>query len=141
MQILSQGGWWLYVSGLWDHETAGLIPTTIHSRKYNLLHSIFDRCSKDRSNRRNLKCQYCQAGFMTHSTLMSHVKVVHLDQHKYRCSVCSKGFTVRELFEDHMNKHLNIKKHSCAYCHKRYFYKSGLRQHLRENRCPQFRNW
>ncbi|KAK7109908.1 hypothetical protein V1264_013866 [Littorina saxatilis] len=83
------------------------------------------------------RCEICFATFTTKGGLVRHTDGVHLNKHRHRCSICGRGFSVTELFHDHLNMHNNIKAHSCPHCGKDYTYKSSLRQHLREGHCSQ----
>lgn len=86
-----------------------------------------------------LYCELCSATFTSKTGLIGHTNRVHLNKHPYTCSVCGKGFTVKELFHDHLNMHNNIKAHTCPFCANSYTYKSSLRQHLREGHCNRLK--
>ncbi|XP_076460636.1 uncharacterized protein LOC143293558 isoform X3 [Babylonia areolata] len=54
------------------------------------------------------------------------------------CNICGKGITRKEDFEDHLNKHRNIKAHACPYCTQPFTYKNNLRQHIRSGVCQKY---
>lgn len=95
--------------------------------------------SKAKSPSSTLCCKLCGAVFTSRTGLIGHTNRVHLKKHPHTCPVCGKGFTVRELFHDHLNMHNNIKAHTCQFCCNSYTYKSSLRQHLREGHCNKLK--
>ena len=80
-------------------------------------------------------CDRCEATFTSRAGLSMHVRQVHLHSHPYRCGVCGKGFFIKQLFKDHINKHSNIKAHRCGRCGRQFTYKGSLLQHLRNRVC------
>ncbi|KAL8567902.1 hypothetical protein ACOMHN_059024 [Nucella lapillus] len=78
-----------------------------------------------------LLCEYCNASFASASGLDRHKKLLHLHKLPHMCLVCGKGFTERDHFEGHMNRHNNIKAHQCPQCSRQFTYKTSLRRHMR----------
>lgn len=87
-----------------------------------------------------LYCELCDATFTSKTGLIGHTNRVHLNKHRHTCPVCGKGFTVKELFHDHLNMHNNVKAHTCPFCGNSYTYKSSLRQHLRRGYCNKLKS-
>ncbi|XP_076460611.1 uncharacterized protein LOC143293555 isoform X7 [Babylonia areolata] len=80
---------------------------------------------------KSLQCELCDATFSSASGLYRHKDRVHLNKCRFSCSMCGKGFNVRELFEDHVNMHYNIKAHKCPYCPSLFTYKTNMYHHIR----------
>jgi len=78
-----------------------------------------------------LLCEYCNSSFASSSGLERHKKLVHLNKLPYFCSVCGQGFTEKDHFEGHMNRHNNFKAHKCPHCSHEFTYKTSLRRHIR----------
>lgn len=53
------------------------------------------------------------------------------EERKYRCEVCSKGFTTKQRWRDHTNIHTGAKPYTCQYCGKGFANFSCCRLHLR----------
>ncbi|KAL8613317.1 hypothetical protein ACOMHN_052557 [Nucella lapillus] len=81
---------------------------------------------------RKLQCEFCGASFTSSSGLYRHKAKVHLNKLRFSCDICGKGFNVRELYEDHVNMHYNIKAHKCPYCPSVFTYKTNMYHHIRE---------
>ncbi|KAL8567900.1 hypothetical protein ACOMHN_059022 [Nucella lapillus] len=76
-------------------------------------------------------CEFCDASFTFDSSLSRHRNSVHLNRNLHFCSVCGKGITRKENFEDHMNMHNNIKAHKCPHCGVGFTFKNKMRLHIR----------
>ena len=82
-----------------------------------------------------LLCEFCNASFTTMQGLKGHRDRVHLNKAAQVCSICEKGFTSKEHFEDHMNMHNNVKAHQCPNCSSWFTFKACLRRHIRQGVC------
>lgn len=78
-----------------------------------------------------LLCEYCSSSFASSSGLERHKKLVHFNKLPYFCSICGQGFTEKDHFEGHMNRHNNFKAHKCPHCSHEFTYKTSLRRHIR----------
>ncbi|XP_076465066.1 uncharacterized protein LOC143296877 isoform X11 [Babylonia areolata] len=78
-----------------------------------------------------LLCEYCNASFASASGLDRHKKLLHLNRLPHTCPVCGKGFTEKDHFEGHMNRHNNVKAYQCSQCSRQFTYKTSLRRHVR----------
>ena len=60
-------------------------------------------------------CPICGKLFHNQTYLMRHANAVHADAEdkKYKCEVCSKGFTNKNALEGHHNWHYNLKPFQC----------------------------
>ena len=121
-----------------DSSTSVLLGlNTMHYQAHSKASALLP--SKAKSPSSTLCCKVCGAVFTSRTGLIGHTNRVHLKKHPHTCPVCGKGFTVRELFHDHLNMHNNIKAHTCPFCSNSYTYKSSLRQHLREGHCNKLK--
>ncbi|XP_076460631.1 uncharacterized protein LOC143293555 isoform X23 [Babylonia areolata] len=81
------------------------------------------------------RCDLCTMAFPSQSALQSHGRAAHAKKFPYVCSICEKGFTIREQYRDHVNMHNNVQAHFCPHCSRPFTFKSNLRKHLRKNVC------
>ncbi|KAL8613314.1 hypothetical protein ACOMHN_052554 [Nucella lapillus] len=76
-------------------------------------------------------CDLCSVAFSSQSAMQAHGRTAHAKRFPYICSVCEKGFTIREQYRDHVNMHNNVQAHFCPGCSRPFTFKSNLRKHLR----------
>ncbi|XP_076460637.1 uncharacterized protein LOC143293558 isoform X4 [Babylonia areolata] len=77
-------------------------------------------------------CVYCPATFLTNSGLWKHKNSIHFKKKEtHVCEFCGKGFLDKTHYEDHMNMHLNIRKHQCLHCPQRFTHRSSLKLHMK----------
>ncbi|KAL8567903.1 hypothetical protein ACOMHN_059025 [Nucella lapillus] len=84
-----------------------------------------------------LICEFCDATFSSSSGLRMHTNDVHFHRAPFICSLCGKGFQMKQLYNDHMNKHNNVKCHSCPRCLTSFTYKTSLQRHMRWGVCKK----
>ena len=82
-----------------------------------------------------LLCEFCDATFASPGGLREHTDRIHLKKYPFLCDLCGKGFARKEGYNDHMNKHKNIKAHKCPTCLSSFSFETNLRRHLRRGVC------
>ena len=93
-------------------------------------------------NGMNLQCcPFCPLAFTSVRELNQHKSRAHLvKKSQHICTICGKGITRKDDFEDHMNRHRNIKAHTCPHCAQQFTFKNNLRHHMRSGVCSKYRN-
>ncbi len=54
----------------------------------------------------SFKCTVCNKACVSHTSLVRHMRKVHIGQEIYRCSICLKQFSVRESLRQHVTIHV-----------------------------------
>ncbi|CAG0881135.1 unnamed protein product [Darwinula stevensoni] len=90
-------------------------------------------------------CEICGSGFMLLPYLSSHMRRVHglrtkgngdpnpvLDPNEkpFRCEVCNRGFTRKDICKRHMLIHTGQKPYSCELCEKSFTFNITLKRHM-----------
>ncbi len=76
---------------------------------------------------RTFPCDLCPKRFGTKFGLKQH-QSEHTGKYIYYCKVCSKGYNQKLHWEEHENRHENI-KYSCRYCQQDYFHEYMRSRH------------
>ena len=71
-----------------------------------------------------------------------HKKVFHTPDSKktHVCSVCGKGFVVKQAYLDHMNIHTGDKPHQCKFCSMRFSDSCNCRKHMRSSHREEYKH-
>ncbi|KAL8604930.1 hypothetical protein ACOMHN_028558 [Nucella lapillus] len=83
-------------------------------------------------------CAVCALPLGSEWERCRHKCAVVMKNGQHVCNICGRGITRKEDFEDHLNKHRNIKAHACPYCAQPFTYKNNLRQHIRSAVCQKY---
>lgn len=84
-------------------------------------------------NNASLKeCELCGKNFRSRAGLKHHYISDHGLQGNYRCNIqgCNRTFDRKDKFQEHENRHLNIKNFCCTSCHQRFSTKAALYYHM-----------
>lgn len=84
-------------------------------------------------NELNFYCNYCKIYFETKEDLRVH-SFIHFEGEIKSCHVCDQIFKTTRLLNIHMQKHSDS-KFQCESCKQMFAFKTGLKKHLRLNRC------
>ncbi|XP_015981072.2 zinc finger protein 160 [Rousettus aegyptiacus] len=76
------------------------------------------------------KCSECSKSFSLLSSLTRH-EGIHKGEKPYKCSECGKAFTVRASLTYHQSVHTGKRPYKCNECGKRFYKKSHLTRHQR----------
>ena len=78
------------------------------------------------------QCNHCRALYKTKWGLQVHERKDHNDNPRFRCNICHQGFSARNHFQGHMNKHLNYKAFQCPRCLKTFSFQGSLSSHMKK---------
>eukprot|EP01084_Bolivina_argentea_P262967 444917_1 len=92
-------------------------------------------------NRTFLYCHRCLAIFMDRKSLDKHQRKIHIinkqknnkikvNELKYKCIFCKKGFKEKRKQIYHQRIHINDRKEKCKFCSKTFTDPSTKRQHI-----------
>ncbi len=86
----------------------------------------------------NITCNICQTTFSDKRKLYFHYKKMHVKERvQYKCTVCSKIYHAKRLFEIHMRSHTGERPFICSFCPTSFVTKISLKNHTKlhtENR-------
>ncbi|GLV37730.1 uncharacterized protein CBL_06569 [Carabus blaptoides fortunei] len=86
---------------------------------------------------KEFECEICKRPFARAEHLVKHKATKHnigvkiMNEKKYKCSVCLKGFTTEKYRDVHMRGHSGEKKFNCKTCDKTFISKSHLTEHMK----------
>lgn len=80
--------------------------------------------------KKDIPCEECGAMFSIAIQLSKHKQLYHLPKFKCEFPNCFKSYISKALLQQHKNKHLGIRNHSCHLCEKSYFNVKDLQRHL-----------
>lgn len=86
-------------------------------------------CSRDLP----FNCSQCTKSFALVAQLRAHVLSQHEGQYRFKCAVCSKGFTKDSDRKIHARSHSGEKPHKCVICGKCYSSTGNLNQHAKQH--------
>lgn len=74
-------------------------------------------------------CSICGKKYSSIFSLRQHVKVVHVNQAKFKCQHCDKSFSRKANLDSHLNVHSMEKRFECSHCGLMLKTKANLRVH------------
>ena len=87
-----------------------------------------------------LTCDYCGKQIKKYA-MKKHILVNHTaDSAKpHVCSVCQKGFAVKDRLHEHMNIHTGSRPFTCRFCTKTFANKANCSKHMRESHAEDYK--
>ena len=99
------------------------------SRSYKSA-SRLERHQLTHSDTKPFVCQVCQKGFNLENHLNLHVRAIHLGETPHECHICHKRFPYKSSLKDHLHVHTGDKSFFCPTCGKRFSTAKILRSHM-----------
>jgi len=90
----------------------------------------YDTHRKRCLNMRCFICDLCGRKFNIKQSLKTHLNTIHLNEKKYKCSICPKLFSHTGNRERHMLIHKNSFPYSCTVCDNKFRHSNSLKDHL-----------
>uniref|UniRef100_A0A1Q3EWA4 Putative c2h2-type zn-finger protein n=1 Tax=Culex tarsalis TaxID=7177 RepID=A0A1Q3EWA4_CULTA len=84
---------------------------------------------KAHDKRSHFRCETCDQGFTTQSSLNAHMKI-HTGVRPHACVYCGKTFSRLFNMKDHMRRHLDDRSHACPICPKMFFNSRQVNNHI-----------
>ena len=78
---------------------------------------------------RPLDCDVCQAEFISHAELESHL-LTHVDSERFVCYICQQEFSQSVSLKTHMLSHSGTRPHICDICQKGFTHRRHLKVHM-----------
>ena len=79
---------------------------------------------------RRFECTQCQCTFASSGGLKQHVTHIHLKLSRYKCELCSKRYSNRSNYYDHLATHTGARRNVCSICQKQFTFRPGLKAHM-----------
>lgn len=108
-----------------------ICPKTFSRRDHMAQHMKLHVTSKQ------FECELCNRPFARAEHLAKHKASKHnigekiMNEKKFKCTICLKGFTTEKYRDVHMRGHAGDKKHNCKTCDKTFLSKSHLTEHMK----------
>lgn len=86
---------------------------------------------------KEFECDICKRPFARAEHLAKHKASKHnigvkiMNEKKFKCAICLKGFTTEKYRDVHMRGHSGEKKYNCKTCDKTFLSKSHLTEHMK----------
>ena len=100
-------------------------PSRTHLKRHMVSH--------DKNKDKNYCCDICEKKFATDEYLKRHMDSQHSDNYRYNCDQCGKGFSVKPVYEGHVNMHLGRKPYTCQGCGTGFQNPSNLMAHIKKS--------
>ncbi|XP_043200936.1 uncharacterized protein LOC122369894 [Amphibalanus amphitrite] len=82
------------------------------------------------SGQKPFECEICAMRFSLRSNLAMHMRYVHQNDRRFKCTLCGKGYKRRQLLQYHMLSHEGVRPLSCPHCPMKMIYPQHLKLHL-----------
>ena len=80
-----------------------------------------------------LKCDFCEKRFIQTTHLKVHTRT-HTKEKPYPCTYCKKCFSTKKNLDQHLRVHLKPKKYQCNFCQEGFVRRSDLRLHIKAHK-------
>lgn len=82
----------------------------------------------DTDPQRFFPCKLCDVNLKSNPSLLYHIRTVHRNSN-YECDYCQRQFKRKDLLNNHMIVHFDLKPHKCNICQKTFNDPSAKRRH------------
>lgn len=117
---------------LYRHEKTERDKCTVCGR---LVKNLAEHMNSRHDPRSSLICSVCGRTFVNKKSHADHVRRKHgAARHRYKCTVCGKGYKGKVALKEHMQTHLGGGYlYSCEFCAYQANYKRNLRAHVKKH--------
>ncbi|XP_063955412.1 zinc finger protein Xfin-like [Lytechinus pictus] len=75
------------------------------------------------------KCSQCEDGFWKENQLLEHINDSH--NKEWQCSTCDKTYESQIAFNIHIRTHAKVKQYDCLVCYRAFIHKHSLDKHMK----------
>lgn len=75
----------------------------------------------------------CPKEYQTKFNLKRHVEMGHIGKQLFKCKVCFKSLSSKQVLNEHMFIHQDIKPHKCSVCRQKVRHYSHLALHRKKH--------
>ncbi|XP_013406327.1 zinc finger and BTB domain-containing protein 6 isoform X1 [Lingula anatina] len=83
------------------------------------------------------RCNVCAKPFDSKFGLRYHLSSAHGAQGNYECEHYGKRFVIRQLYQEHLDYHSNVQRHTCHDCDQGFRRREALRRHITKVHCKK----
>ena len=87
----------------------------------------------NKSDLKEMKCEFCPKLFTKTSQLRLHIDTVHRGIKSHKCPNCERSFAKVSNLKDHIMTHTGQSKWKCDVCGKGFIQKTPYKQHMKNN--------
>lgn len=84
---------------------------------------------------RPFKCNFCSKDFTMKSLVAGHIFMKHINNIRFKCSICDRTFENRNGLRNHQVSHLKTKDFQCKICGKKFASKRYMICHQKKVHC------
>ena len=81
------------------------------------------------NNKHKCEVPNCDKVYDTRTGLKRHMET-HTGEYRYRCDICGAGFSYSAKYQEHIDRHHELKAHICVNCGRGFIRKSDLDFHM-----------
>ena len=86
----------------------------------------------EKDSRKVFGCGICEKSFIRHANKKKHIAVVHGEEKKYVCNVCSSSFGFKNELTSHRENNHQGGRHTCKSCDKIFASTGSLKEHIKK---------
>ena len=125
-------------------RSGGSTPSTpaMSPKEKEAVNDTIKAAEKRGSSASEFVCTICESEFTAYTSLMSHLKSIHLGLKPYRCNLCPLSFTRNSSLAYHNLCHTNQYLFNCDICQQGFRHRGHFKQHMDKHEnatrhCPE----
>ena len=100
-------------------DSSGAGVTVAEAMRCGLSSRFFGHLLQFAGGARTLRC-ICSKQFGYKNGLIRHVRLTHVGEKPYQCSICNRRFGYKHILTEHQNLHFGTRPYACQLCDKRF---------------------